>query len=81
MQVTPIPVQIVPSTLPQDAVVRALPQIQAQAVNPQTTRAVDPSSKSYNSHQSRSNGDRAKGGGRSEGRNGGGRGGNLNIRV
>ncbi|MBV8548559.1 MAG: hypothetical protein JO126_03780 [Alphaproteobacteria bacterium] len=69
-----------PSALAQDAVVRTLPQIQAQAVSPQTQRAIDPSSKAYGGNKARGNGDRAKGGDRSGGDRGG-RGSNLNIRI
>ena len=78
MQVTPLPpVPVTPGAVPQEAVTKILPQVQAQSAAPIIQRAVDPSSKSDRGNKSRSNGDRAKG----EGGNKGGRGGSVNIRV
>jgi hypothetical protein len=78
MQVTPpLPVPIPNAALPQEAVAKVIPQIASQASAPVTQRAVDPSSKSDRGHQSRSNSDRAKGGGKSNSE----RGRSINLRV
>jgi hypothetical protein len=78
MQVTPLPLPVTPNAaLPQDAVAKTMPNVVAQASTPVIQRAVDPSSKSERGQQSRSNGDRAKGGGKS----GEQRGGSVNMRV
>jgi hypothetical protein len=77
MQVPPIPAPVLPGALPQDAVAKTLPQIQAQSGAPVIQRAVDPSPRSERGKKSRSNGDKGKGG--SSG--GGQRGGSVNIRV
>jgi hypothetical protein len=75
MQVPPLPpVPVTAGVMPQETIARAVPQVQAQAASPIIQRAVDPSSKSERGNKSRSNGDRAKGGGS-------GRGGSVNIRV
>ena len=76
MQVTPVPVPIVPNALPQETVAKTAAPILAQASTPVIQRAVDPSPKSERGQQTRSNGDRAKGGG-----NDGKRGGSVNLRV
>lgn len=82
MQVTPLPpIPVNPGAVPQEAVNKVLPQIQAQASAPIIQRAVDPSSKSDRGNKSRSNGDRAKGGGGDKGGAGGDRGSSVNIRV
>jgi hypothetical protein len=77
MQVTPLPVPAVPTNLPQETAARSIAPVLAQATTPVTQRAVDPSSKSERNQQSRSNGDKAKGGGS------GGKqlGGSVNLRV
>ena len=75
MQVTPLPVPVVPVALPQDAA-KTVPQVQSQAAVPLIQRAVDPSPRSDRGQQPRSNGDRAKGGGGEDKR-----GGSVNIRV
>jgi len=75
MDIPPLQAPVVPVALPQDAV-KTVPQIQAQAAPPVIQRAVDPSPRSERGSQSRSNGDKAKGG-QSEGK----RGGSVNIRV
>jgi len=77
MQVIPPQAPVVPGILPQDAVVKAVPQIQAQASQPLTQRAIDPSSRSERGNSSRNNGDKAKGGSDQTGK----RGGSINIRV
>ena len=78
MQVPPLPPAAVPNaTLPQEAAAKAVPQVLAQASAPVIQRAVDPSQKSDRGQKSRSNGDRAKGGGKT----GGGRGGSVNFKV
>jgi len=78
MQVTPLPPQLVtPGAVPQETIAKTMAQVQAQASAPIIQRAVDPSSKSDRGHKSRSNGDRAKGGGSGKG----GRGSSVNIRV
>jgi len=76
MQVTPIPPPVMPAALPQDAA-KVVPQVQTQAAVPITQRAVDPAPRSDRGQQTRSNGDRAKGG-QSDGDK---RGGSVNIRV
>ncbi len=82
MQVPPVPNVIVPGAQPQDALalVRVLPNIQSQAAAPLLQRAVDPSPRSDRGPKTRSNKDRAKGGGK-DGGGGQGRGGSVNIRV
>lgn len=83
MQVTPVPMPVLPNALPQDAA-RAIPQVQAQATAPLIQRAVDPSPRGERGNQPRSNGDRAKGGDRGRGGESGNRGGSgsgVNIRV
>ena len=81
MQVTPVPTPIVPGSLQQqEAVIKAIPQVQAQASAPLLQRAVDPSTKNQRGQQTRSNGERAKGGGKG-GEGSGERGGSVNIRV
>jgi hypothetical protein len=67
--------------MPQDAVSRALPQIQAQASQPLVQRAIDPSPRSERGNQPRTNGEKSKGGGNATGSAGGKRGGSVNIRV
>ncbi|HEU0118329.1 MAG TPA: hypothetical protein VFR09_06815 [Alphaproteobacteria bacterium] len=62
MQVTPLPLPVLPNSLPQDAVVRALPAAQAQAAAPITSRATDPSSKQGTGKQTRTKQEQAKGG-------------------
>ena len=59
MQVTPLPVPVVPLLQPQD-VAKAIPQVQSQAAAPLTQRAVDPAPRSDRGQQTRSNGDRAR---------------------
>ncbi len=76
MQVTPVPLPILPGAAPQDAMARTMPHIQAQASTPLIQRAVDPSPRSERGHRSRSNGDKAKGGDSD-----GSRGKSVNIRV
>lgn len=77
MQITPLPTTAAPNALPQDTAVKAGPQsVMAQASPPVTQRAIDPAPKSERGNKSRSNGDKAKGGGKN-----GGRGGNVNLRV
>ena len=78
MQVTPLPTPVMPVALPQDAAKAVPQQIQTQAAVPITQRAVDPSPSSDRGQQSRSNGDKAKGGGQGGGEK---RGGSVNIRV
>ena len=78
MQVNPVPpVPLAAGAVPQEAVTKVLPQVQAQATAPITQRAVDPSGKSDRGNKTRSNGDRGKGGRGDDGS----RGGNVNIRV
>jgi hypothetical protein len=63
MQITPLPTPPLPTALPQEAVTKAIPQVQAEAVAQSLiSRAVDPSPRSEKGHKSRSNGDKAKGG-------------------
>jgi hypothetical protein len=81
MQVPPVPPVIIPSQLPQDAVNRVLPNIQAQAVTPTIQRAVDPRPGSDRKSRTRSNEDDAKGGGKDGRGEKGGRGSSVNIRV
>jgi hypothetical protein len=76
MQVIPLPPVLVPGAVPQEAVTRVLPQIQAQSSAPIIQRAVDPSRKSDRGNKARSNTDRGKGGGGK-----GDRGSTVNIRV
>lgn len=76
MQVTPVPVPVLPNALPQETVAKTAAPVLAQAAAPVIQRAIDPSPKSERGQQSRSNGDRAKGGG-----NGGKRGSSVNLRV
>ncbi len=78
MQVTnlpPLPANALVGVTP-DAATRVLPQIQSQAAQPMIQRAVDPANKPDRGNKSRSNGDRAKGGGDKPGR-----GNSVNIRV
>jgi hypothetical protein len=79
MQVPPIPAPTVPGAMPQDAVAKTLPQVQAQSGAPVIQRAIDPSPRSERGNKSRSRGDKGKGGGSSSGGNQ--RGGSVNIRV
>ena len=82
MQIPSIPAPIVTNILPQDVVNKAVPNV--QAAPPLLQNAVDPSRKSEKFNQTRSNKDRAKGGGRApQGDTGGGddRGGSVNIKV
>ena len=80
MQVPPLPPVTVPNaTLPQEAVAKAVPQVIAQASAPVIQRAVDPSQKSDRGQNTRSNSDRAKGGGKAAAS--GGRGGSVNFKV
>jgi len=79
MDVTPLQAPVIPAALPTDAA-RIVPQIQAQAAAPLTPRAVDPSPRSERGSESRSNGDKAKGGQGGYGETGK-RGGSVNIRV
>ncbi|MDP9127410.1 MAG: hypothetical protein M3N08_04005 [Pseudomonadota bacterium] len=81
MQVTPAPGPIVPNVLPQDAVAKTAAPVLAQASAPLIQRAVDPTGKSDRGHQSRSNGDRAKGGGNADKGHSAGRGDTVNLRV
>lgn len=78
MQVTPLPpVPVTPGAVPQEAVTKVLPQVQAQSAAPIIQRAIDPSTKSDRGNRSRSNGERAKGGDSDKG----GRGNSVNIKV
>ncbi len=77
MQVTPLPGPVLPNALSPDVAAKAVPQIQAQASAPLIQRAVDPSPKSGRGTQTRSNGDKAKGGDSSGDKRGGG----VNIKV
>jgi hypothetical protein len=82
MQIPSIPPPIVTNTLAQDVVAKAVPNV--QAAPPLMQRAIDPSPKSEKFNQTRSNKDRAKGGGRNNSEGGDGedkRGGSVNIRV
>jgi hypothetical protein len=79
MQVTPVPVPVIPNALPQETAAKAAAPVLAQAAAPVIQRAVDPTSKSDRGQQARSNGDRAKGGGKSGGDEK--RGGSVNLRV
>lgn len=76
MQITPLPTPVPPTALPQEAVTKAVPQVQAQAAQPLIQRAVDPASRSDRGTKARSNSEKAKGGG-SDGK----RGGAVNIKV
>jgi len=77
MEVTPPPLPILPSALQQDAVLRSLPQVQAQATAPVLAqRAVAPTTKTLQGEKSRSNEGRAKGG-----RSPHERGASVNIKV
>jgi hypothetical protein len=76
MQVTPLPMPVLPNALPPDAVAKMVPHIQAQASAPLTQRAVDPSSKSERGNQSRTNAEKAKGGDGGDRRSG-----SVNIKV
>lgn len=80
MQVTPVPVPVLPSLPTQDVVAKTLPAIQAQAATPVTQRAVDPSHRSDRGNKTRSNNDRAKGGDRGNS-DSGKSGSTVNIRV
>ncbi len=80
MQIPPLPpVPVNPGVVPQDAVGKVLPQVQAQAAAPIIQRAVDPSKKSNQGGKSRNNEDRRKGGDSDTDK--GGRGSSVNIRV
>jgi len=82
MQVTPIPVPVLPTALPaQDAVARVAGQVQAQAAAPLLQRAVDPSPKSERGQNSKSNQKKNAGKGGSQNGGEGKRGGSVNIRV
>ena len=77
MQVTPsVPLPVVPNALPQEAVAKTMPNVVAQASPPVIQRAVDPSHKTGRGQQPRSNGDKAKGGGKA-----GERGSSIDKRV
>ena len=80
MDIPPVQTPVLPPALPQDAA-KTVPQVQAQAATPIVQRAVDPAPRSERGQQSRSNGDKAKGG--QTGGQGGGKsgGGTVNIRV
>ena len=80
MQITPLPPPVIPNPLPQEVAAKTATPVLAQAMAPIIQRAIDPATKSDRGHQSRSNGERAKGGGKS----GGGeenRGKSVNLRV
>jgi hypothetical protein len=78
MQVTPLPTPpVVANALPQEAVAKTIPHVQAQASAPLIQRSIDPSTKGDRGHHARSNGDRAKGGGAQSGNPGG----SVNIKV
>jgi hypothetical protein len=76
MQVTSLPTPVIPNAMPQEAVAKTMPNVVAQASPPLIQRAVDPSSKAERGQQSRSNRDKAKGGGKE-----GERGRSINFRV
>jgi hypothetical protein len=78
MQVAPLPIPVLSTALPQDAVARAIPQVQAQAAAPLLQRAVDPSPSSERGQKSKTNQEKAAGG---KGGGDGKRGGTVNIRV
>ncbi|MER2520267.1 MAG: hypothetical protein ABTQ34_06225 [Bdellovibrionales bacterium] len=80
MQLTPILPPPLPTATPQDLATKAVPHIQAQASAPLTRAAVDPSPRGEGSHKSRSNAEKAKGGGRG-GSSGGKGGSSVNIQV
>ena len=80
MQVTPVPIPVIPNASPQDVVAKTATPVLAQASAPVIQRAIDPSSKSDRGQKSRSNGDRAKGGGKASGGEGD-RGKTVNLRV
>jgi hypothetical protein len=80
MQITPAPPPIVPNPSPQDMAAKTAAPVLAQATTPVTQRAVDPTSKSDRGQKTRSNGERAKGGGK-EGAGDEERGHSVNIKV
>lgn len=79
MQVTPVPLPILPNASPQDVAAKTAAPVLAQASAPVIQRAIDPAPKSERGQQSRSNGDRSKGGGKSGSDEK--RGGSVNIKV
>jgi hypothetical protein len=81
MQITPLPTPPVqPNALPQDAVAKVVPHIQAQASAPLIQRAVDPTGRSDRNTKTRTNSEKAKGGASDTGGDDK-RGGSVNIRV
>ncbi len=79
MQVPSVPLPIVTNALPQEAVAKAVPNVQAMA--PLLANAVAPAPKSEKSNQSRGNKDRKKEENPDGGGDKGNRGGSVNIRV
>ena len=83
MQVPSIPPPIVTNVLPQDVVTKVVSNV--QAVAPLLQNAVAPTPKTEKSNQSRSNKERAKGGGHGEAdeekAGDSKRGSNINLRV
>ncbi|MDD3287905.1 MAG: hypothetical protein PHX43_02710 [Alphaproteobacteria bacterium] len=64
MQIGPLPLPIVPATsVAQQAVAHALPQIQALAAAPLTSRAVGPADKTEGGQRTKTNSEKSKGGG------------------
>ena len=62
MQIAPLPVPLQPNVLSIDNQAKAIAPVLAKAAAPVTEKAVAPPPKSERNNQSRSNGDRSKGG-------------------